>query len=97
MAGSIMQDHKECYLTGSVNDLHKHHVFGGSNRKNAEKWGCWVWLRADYHNMSNHGIHFNKALDLTIKQDTQKRFEQLHGHKKFMEIFGRNYLQEERR
>lgn len=91
---SIMQEQKECYLTGSTSGLHKHHVFGGPNRSNSEKYGCWIWLRSDYHNMSNHGIHFDQALDLQIKRQTQIRFEQLHGHEKFMEIFGKNYLEE---
>ena len=89
---SIMQDTKECYITGSRINLHRHHVYAGSRRALSEKWGCWVWLRADYHNMSNHGVHFDTALDLRIKQETQKRFETLHGHEKFMEVFGKNYL-----
>lgn len=90
---SIMQDKKECYLTGSTTNLHRHHCFSGNpNRKLSEKYGCWIWLRADLHNMSNQGVHFNKELDLRIKRETQRKFEELHGHEKFMEIFGRNYL-----
>ena len=92
MSVSIMQNEKVCYITGSTSDLHRHHVFGGPLRQVSEQWGCWVWLRADYHNASNRGVHFDKALDLTIKQDTQEQFERLYGHDKFMEVFGRNYL-----
>ena len=92
MSKSIMQDEKACYLTGATTDLHKHHVFGGPLRRASEEWGCWVWLRADFHNMSNRGVHFDRALDLAIKRDTQEAFEKLHGHDKFMEVFGRNYL-----
>lgn len=92
MSKSIMQDEKVCYLTGSTVNLHKHHVFGGPHRQASERWGCWVWLRAEYHNMSDKGVHFDKALDLIVKQDTQERFEKLYGHIKFMEVFGRNYL-----
>jgi len=89
---SIMQDHKECYLTGSTNDLHKHHVFGGANRSNSEKYGCWIWLRSDWHNMSNYGVHTDRKLDLAIKQDTQARFESIWGHALFLKVFGKNYL-----
>lgn len=89
---SIMQDHKECYLTGSTNDLHKHHVFGGANRSNSEKYGCWIWLRADWHNMSDRGVHFDRQLDLTIKRDTQAKFESIWGHAIFLKVFGKNYL-----
>lgn len=92
MSKSIMQDEKECYITGATEGLHKHHIFGASNRKNSEKYGCWVWLRADWHNMSDHGVHFDRALDLRLKAECQMRFESLHSHAEFMAIFGRNYL-----
>lgn len=94
MAKSIMQDKKECFLTGSTSDLHKHHVFGGPNRAKSETWGCWIWLRYDWHNMRSYGVHHDRKLNLQIKRQTQIRFEELHGHEKFMEIFGRNYLEE---
>lgn len=89
---SIMQTQKECYITGSLTNLHRHHVFGGSKRKASEEWGCWVWLRAEYHNMSRLGVHFDHDLDIRIKRETQQRFEELYGHKKFMEVFGKSYL-----
>ena len=91
-ADSIMQDTRECYITGDVNGLHKHHIYTGSRRKAADKYGCWVWLRYDWHNMSDYGVHFNKRLDLELKQTCQERFEQIHGHDKFMQVFGKNYL-----
>lgn len=89
---SIMQDRRECYVTGSVVDLHRHHVYAGSRRQASEKWGCWVWLRSDYHNMRKHGVHFDSVLDRRIKRETQQRFEELYGHEKFMEVFGKSYL-----
>lgn len=94
MAKSIMQDQKECYITHSTLELHKHHIFyGTANRQKSEKWGCWVWLTEKYHNMSNRGVHFDKALDLQLKQECQRRFEVLHGHDTFMMVFHRNYLE----
>ncbi len=89
---NLLQDKKQCYITGQVINLHRHHVFGGARRKASEKWGCWVYLTADMHNMSNKGVHFNRALDLRIKRDTQRAFEELYGHEKFMQVFGKNYL-----
>lgn len=90
---SIMQTKKECFLTGSTINLHKHHIFGGRpNRTYSEKYGCWIWLRADWHNMSKYGVHSNRELDLAIKREAQKKFEKLHGHDKFIQVFGRNYL-----
>lgn len=87
---SILQTEKECYLTGAKEGLHKHHIFGGPRRQAAEKWGCWVWLRAEWHT-GPCGVHFNRSLDLALKQEAQDRFEQLYGHDKFMAVFGKNY------
>lgn len=89
---SIMQSSRECYITGDINGLHKHHIFQGVRRKAADAWGCWVWLRWDWHNGSNYGVHKNKELDTRLKRACQERFEQIHGHDKFMEVFGKNYL-----
>lgn len=92
MAKSIMQDEKECYITGATENLHKHHIYFASNRKNSEKYGCWCWLRADWHNMSDHGVHFDRAFDLRLKAECQAKFEALYSHDEFMRIFGKNYL-----
>jgi len=89
---SIMQREKQCYVTGATNDLHKHHIFFGSRRAASEKYGCWVWLRADYHNMSDHGVHFDHEFDERLKKECQQEFESLYGHEKFMQVFGKNYL-----
>ena len=94
MSNSILQNRRECYVTGSVINLHRHHVYGGPLRQKSEQWGCWVWLRADWHNMSERGVHFNRELDLRIKRECQEAFEKLHGHEKFIEVFGRNYCNE---
>lgn len=42
--------------------------------------------------MSDHGVHFDTEVDNRLKRETQARFEQLHGHEKFMQVFGKNYL-----
>lgn len=92
MLDSILQDRRECYITGATEGLHKHHVYAGSRRKVAEQWGCWVWLRWDWHNGAPYGVHQNPDLDRRLKQECQERFEELYGHEKFMEVFGKNYL-----
>lgn len=89
---SIIQSEKKCFVCGTTYDLHDHHVFGASNRKHSEKWGLKIWLCARHHNMSDEGIHFNKDLNLAVKQIAQRKFEEEHTHEEFMSIFGRNYL-----
>jgi hypothetical protein len=43
--------------------------------------------------MSNQGVHFNKQLDLRLKQECQRRWEVKYGTREdFIREFGRNYL-----
>ncbi len=89
---SILQKEKKCWLCGSTLNLHKHHVFGGSaNRAKSERYGLTVYLCAPHHNMSNEGVHFDKAFDRQLKSWAQERFEEKYGHRLFMQVFGRNY------
>lgn len=92
MADSIMQTEKACFITGSTTGLHKHHCYGAGRRKAADDWGCWVWLRYDWHNGASYGAHFNRDLDIRLKQQCQERFEKLYGHEKFMEVFGKSWI-----
>ena len=92
MAKSILQPdgEKVCYVSGSRINLDLHHVMHGSaNRKIADKWGIWCWLRHDIH-MDLHDK--DKKLDLQLKQEAQEAFEKLYSHEKWMELFGKNYL-----
>ena len=91
---SIIQSEKECYCCGTVQSLHLHHCFfGNPNRKLSDKYGLTVYLCHAHHNGSNAGVHFNKDLDEHLKQEAQRRFEEVHGDRaQFMAIFGRNYL-----
>ena len=36
-------------MSGSRQQLDRHHVYPGSRRRTSEEWGCWVWLRHDIH------------------------------------------------
>lgn len=90
---SIIHDMSKCYVCGTTQDLHTHEVFYGSaNRKKSIEWGCYVKLCGRHHNLSNEGVHYNKTLDTKLKQEAQRKFEMIHGHEKFMEIFRKNYL-----
>jgi hypothetical protein len=94
MADSIMQTRKECFYTKSTEGLHKHHIFQASRRKASEKWGCWVWLRYDWHNGAPYGVHNNPSLARELRQLCQMRFEELYGRETFMRVFGKNFLEE---
>ena len=94
MAKSILQNEKVCYVTGSPLDLHEHHIFMGPNRKISEKYGFKVWLRADWHNMSDYGVHFNSELDLHLKQECQRKFEETHTREEFIALIGQSFLED---
>ena len=93
MSESIISNKKECLVCKTNYNLHRHHIFYGSaNRKKSEKFGCWCYLCANHHNMSNAGVHFDKELDKKLKIYTQKRFLEVYPNENFLKIFGRNYL-----
>lgn len=93
MSKSIISNERVCVVCGDVYNLHRHHIYyGSSNRKQSEKYGCWCYLCARHHNMSNEGVHFNKSLDMELKKKCQEVWEQTKTRESFMQIFGRNYL-----
>lgn len=89
---SIIQSNKECFYTGSTINLHKHHVIGGPFRKKAEKYGLYVWLRADFHVCSNHAVHENSEMLYELRRIGQQKFEEIYGRELWMKEFKRNYL-----
>lgn len=95
MAKSIIQSEKVCYITGTPYNLHEHHIFEGTGtRQLSEKYGLKVWLRADWHNMADYGVHFNKELDLELKRMAQQKAMEYYGWdtETFIKKFGRNYI-----
>lgn len=90
---SILQNRRECYITGETSGLHKHHIyFGNPNRKISDKNGFWVWLRWDWHNGADYGVHFNRDLDLRLKRECQEKYEETHSRAEFVRLIGKNYL-----
>lgn len=91
---SIIQDEKKCFITGATTDLHSHHIFGGGLRQKSEKYGLKVWLRSDYHNMSDKGVHFNRELDLMLKKIGQTVWQEKYGktEQDFIKEFGKSWL-----
>lgn len=90
---SIIQENKGCWVCGTTQDIHEHHIlYGTANRRLSEKYGLKVWLCGKHHNLSNEGVHFNKELDRRLKVLAQKRFEEEYPNESFLRIFGRNYI-----
>ena len=90
---SIIQENlTECLVCRTTRDIHIHHIYAGSNRKNSEKHHCIVALCYRHHNGSDAGVHFNRELDLRLKRFAQAKFEETHTREEFRAIFGKSWL-----
>lgn len=91
MADSIIQTgEKKCFISGSQVDLDIHHcIHGSANRKIADKYGLWVWLRHDIHMLLHDK---DKKLDNELEKIAQKAFEKKYSHEMWMKLVGKNYL-----
>lgn len=74
-----------CVITGArkdeYTDIHVHHIFGAANKANSEKYGFLIPLRADWHDMADYGIHFNRELELKWKRKCQEYWLENYGTK----------------
>ena len=85
-------DMDHCYFTGTV-PVERHHIFGGANRKNSEKYGFIVPLRPDLHPNGVYAGHSAKLIDVKLKTMAQEYFEREYGTRDdFRRIFGKSYL-----
>lgn len=91
---SIIQKDKYCYVCMSRDNLHLHHIFyGTANRKISDKNGFTCWLCGYHHNLGGKNcVHENKELDLKLKKQCQKEFEEIHIREEFISLIGKNYL-----
>ena len=82
------------WSTQRFEGLHKHHIFGGSNRKHSDEDGLVIFLRPEDHNMSNKGIHSNKEFDLYAKRKAQLRWMEFYGktEEQFRKRYGKSWL-----
>lgn len=91
---SILQDRKESYISGNTYYLEEHHIFfGTANRKISEKQGFKVWLTSEEHR-GTYGVHgkHGRNLDIKLKRDAQRKYEETHTREDFIKLIGKNYL-----
>ena len=91
---SILQDKKECFLTGRTTQLDCHHIYFGADRKNSDENGFWVWLNHWRHieDSPYPTPHNDKEVNWYLKRLCQERYEETHSREEFMNLMGRNYL-----
>ena len=88
---------QEYYGELTSEGLHRHHtIYGRGMRPLAEKYGLWVWLCPDHHEFGASAVHSGskegKENDRILKRISQRAFERRYGHDKWMEVFGKNYM-----
>jgi hypothetical protein len=95
MKKSVMPK-SEKYLTERERPgLHKHHIYqGAALRALSEKYGLFVYLTEEQHNMAEKGIHYDGALMRELHEAGQRAFMEAWPEENFMLLFGRNYLPE---
>ena len=94
---SIIQNKKKCFICSKQYFLHEHHIFFGTGKRNiSEKNGFKVWLCVDHHT-GEHGVHSKRGheLDLFLKRECQRKFEETHSRNDFIKLIGRNYREED--
>ncbi len=87
------QDDTRCYICGGNQYIQRHEIFfGRAYRSKSIKYGVWVNLCMSCHDK----VHFGKdhSLDIRLKKEGQKRFEEVFSHEKFMEEFDKNRLED---
>lgn len=86
---SIIQGDSEerCYICGK-HPNHIHHMLHGSMRKAADKYGLTCHLCAECHQR----LHDKGIKDRELQIIAQAHFEELYGHEKYMEIFGKSFV-----
>ncbi len=83
------------YSTTRHGNLHRHEVFyGTANRKKSIRDGLVVFLSPAMHNMSDNGVHYNRAFDIHLKQIGQKAWMEHYNKtvEDFIREYGRSYL-----
>lgn len=91
-----------CCLCGSTDRVAIHEVFFGSaNRDKSKEDGMTAPLCWNHHNGSNIGVHFNKKMDLLLKQRAEKVWIETYTDsllpmedriQLFIDRYGKNYL-----
>lgn len=86
---------KERYVYHSC--LEEHHIFGGTaNRKISERYGMKVKLCLHHHRGDADGnkeaVHFNREMDVMLKQIGQERYEETYTREAFRRDFGKSWL-----
>lgn len=91
---SLYPTDEGCLICGSPYVVTHHILPGVGRRPVSDREGCTCKLCPQHHNMSNYSVHMNRALDIELRRDCQRRWEMREGkgHEDFIRVFGESYL-----
>ena len=96
MSESIIKGNQKgvCLICQRIVHTENHHIFGGGNRKKADRDGLTVYLCHRCHNEPPNGVHYNKERANRLKQIGQQAWMQTYGKttEDFIREYGKNYL-----
>ena len=77
-----------CFICGKGGDLARHEVFGGADRQTSKAVGMWCTLCPECHSF----VHEHGITEMTLMNEAQEVFEEVHSHEEFMGLYNKNYL-----
>lgn len=82
----------KCQVCGVNESTQTHHLFGGANRQNSEKYKDICTIRVCFRcHRAIHDGKLNKLVEI-MRRNAQLEFEEKYSHEEFMNTFRRNYL-----
>lgn len=96
---SIIQSKKECFICKTnydvitTTELNERLIFNKYPiNKQSEKYGLKIYLCPRHNNFDKYQEKFKKALELSLKQLAQTKFEETHKRIEFIKNFDKSYL-----
>lgn len=98
MTKSIINGNRKgvCLICQRIVRTENHHIFGGGNRKKADRDGLTVYLCHHCHNEPPNGVHYNRERNNKLKQIGQQAWMECYTKtvEDFIREYGKNYLTE---
>jgi hypothetical protein len=87
----MMAETDHCYFCGDANIARHEVVYGTANRGKSKALGLWITVCPHHHTLlHNPAEEADIRRSEKLKQDAQRRLDELHGEGTFFRIYGQN-------
>lgn len=82
-----------CFLCRDdrIQEVEKHHIFGGPRRKISEAEGLTVYLCAEHHRTGKDAVHLNAQQRQWLQAYAQAEWIRKNPGRDWMQLMGKNY------